>query len=71
VQCFAALSEELRENLGVGLRRHRHSRVIRFDLRYADKGCTATLATRMGVFALSGVVLIAGHPMGIIMLSSR
>jgi hypothetical protein len=70
VQRFAALSEELRENLGAGLRRRRHSRVIRFDLRYADTGYTATLATRMGVFALSGVVLIAGHPMRI-MLSSR
>src|ERR1700676_313504 len=35
VQRLAALSEELRENLGAGLRRRRHSRVIRFRVRYA------------------------------------
>src|ERR1700716_3648433 len=58
VQRFAALSEELRENLGAGLSCRRHSRVIRFDLRYADQEHSATLATRMGVFALSGVVSI-------------
>src|ERR1700733_2225049 len=38
MQRLAALSEELREILGAGLRRRRHSRVIRFDLRYAHKG---------------------------------
>src|SRR3981081_2459059 len=38
VQCLAALSEELCENLGAGLRHRRHSRVIRFGVRYAHKG---------------------------------
>src|ERR1700738_1374973 len=53
VQRLAALSEELGENLGAGLSR-RHSRVICFALRYVIRGRTATLATRLGVFILSG-----------------
>jgi hypothetical protein len=63
VQHLAALSEKLRENLRVGLRCRWHGRVIVVRAIYATpiRGCTATLATRMGVFALSSVIRIAGH----------
>src|SRR5882757_10222490 len=50
VQRFAALSEELRENLGAGLRRRRHSRVIRFDLRYAYYGLLGNSRNSTGGF---------------------
>src|SRR3977135_1823131 len=62
VQRVAALSEELRENLSAGLRRRRHSRFIRSLYATPIRGYTATLATRMGDFVLSGVVRIANHP---------
>jgi hypothetical protein len=62
VQCLAALCEELRENIAGGLRHRRHSRVIRSMYATPIRGYTATLATRVGVFVLSGVVSIADHP---------
>jgi hypothetical protein len=64
VQHLATLSEELRENLGVGLRCRRHGRVIVLRAIYATpiRGYTATLATRMGVFVRSGVVSSGAPP---------
>src|ERR1700730_14965754 len=50
VQRLAALSEELRENLGAGVRRRRHSRVIRFDLRYAHQGLHGNSRNSTGGF---------------------
>ncbi len=50
VQRLAALGEELGENLGAGLRRRRHSRVIRFDLRYAHQGLYGNSCNSNGGF---------------------
>jgi len=60
VQRLAALGEELRENLGAGVSRGRHCRVIRWIYGTPIRSYTATPATRMGVIVLSGVVGITG-----------
>jgi hypothetical protein len=49
VQRLAALSEELGENLGAGLR-SRHGRVIRFQPRYALKGLHGNFRNSNGGF---------------------
>src|SRR5580700_6505409 len=59
VQRVPALGEELGENLAGGLRGCRHRRVIRLGHGTPLRGSTATLATRMGDFPVSGVIRIA------------
>jgi hypothetical protein len=50
MQRFTALSEELGENLGVGVGGDRHGRVIGLDLRYAHQGLHGNSGNSNGGF---------------------